>query len=701
MNDDARSCRIGVDVGGTFTDLVLLDDSGEPKLLKVSSTPERPERAVIDGVRAIAEQADVPLSEISEVLHGTTVGSNTMLQRVGSRTGLITTLGFRDVLEIGRLRTPDMFDLTWDKPEPLVPRRWRREVRERTDANGIILHHVDAEEVTLVAREMVDQGVQAIAICFINAHKNQANEQTAMRALKDALPDIPVYPSVDILPEEREYERTSTVSVNAYIGPTFGGYLSRLAEELTKIGVNAPLMVSNSNGGLSSATMAREKPVFFVSSGRSAGVVGASRLAEATGTRDLIVFDMGGTTASASLIAEGEMLRTNEYEFRAGISTPSRFIKAGGYLMRVPTIDVAEVGSGAGSIARVDKGGLLEVGPVSAGALPGPVCYAQGGTEPTVTDANVVLGYLPNTLAGGEIELDTDAARASIQARIAQPLGISVEAAAQGIRDVANTNIVGAIRAVTIQRGMDPRDFSLMAFGGSGPVHACDLARTINIARVVIPRAPGVFTAMGMLAGTVEHYFLRAVGGPLSDIEALPLRRFASEMRDEGRGLLAGEGYGPDETDFSFAVDLRFEGQESHLTIAIDDPGEAMDPARILGNFQDAYAKSYGYTPRDMVEVVNLRLTASGLSGNRLDFAALAMPAGSDGVARESSRKVFFGGETGAIETRVLDRDLVTDQVTGPVILNSRDTTIVVPPAVTADVDECGNLICDLSAVLT
>ncbi|MBT5266720.1 MAG: hydantoinase/oxoprolinase family protein [Rhodospirillaceae bacterium] len=707
MDDNQTNCRIGVDVGGTFTDLVLISGGVSPHFLKISSTPEKPEIAVIEGVRAIVNQVGMSLSDVSEILHGTTVGSNTMLQRVGADTGLITTQGFRDVLEIGRLRTPEMFDLTWDKPAPLIPRRWRQEVAERIDASGQVLQQIDPEEVIAVGEHLVAQGVQSIAICFINAHKNGANELLAVDALKRAFPKLPVYPSVHILPEEQEYERTSTVSVNAYIGPLFGGYLSRLAEGLSDIGVAAPLLVSNSNGGLSAARMAQEKPVFFVSSGRSAGVVGASRLAGSVGIKDLIVFDMGGTTASASLIAEGEVLRTNEYEFRAGISTPSRFIKAGGYLMRVPSVDVAEVGSGAGSIAQVDAGGLLEVGPISAGALPGPACYGKGGTRPTVTDANVVLGYLPTSLAGGAVQLDVDAARECIEAQIAKPLGLGVEAAAQGIRDVVNANIVGAMRAVTVQRGMDPRDFSLMAFGGSGPVHACDLARTMSINKVIFPRAPGVFTAMGMLAGNVEHYFLRALGGYLTDLDRLPIREHAAALRNEGLSALAGEGYAPQAARLSFGIDLRFDGQESHITVPLDDPERPIDQARLLADFEQAYSKTYGYTPQDAVELVNIRLTAYGVNPNVLDFGDLRMPSIEKDTAkpvnagsREETRMVYFGEGRGLVETPVLDRDHFTEPARGPFILNSPDTTIVIPPNVGVDLDDCGNLVCDLTSIL-
>ena len=434
----SERARIGVDIGGTFTDLVLLNSEGKTYFQKVASTPPAPEQAVLTGIGLVLEQAGLDPSQVSEVLHGTTVGSNTLLQKVGAKCGLITTKGFRDVLEIGRVRTPDMFNLTWDKPTPLVARRNRLEVDERATAQGEVLRPVSEAEMQAAIDHFRAEGVESVAICFLNSYLNGDNERTALEMFQRLCPEISVTASVEVLPEMREYERTSTTAVNAYVLPILKSYLIRLEQGIKSLGIDAPLLVSNSNGGLSGARTAQEKPVFFISSGRSAGVVGASRLGQSVDEDNLIVFDMGGTTASASLIAEGQLTRTNEYEFRAGISTPSRFIKAGGYMMRVPTVDVAEVGNGAGSIAWLDDGGLLNVGPVSAGAEPGPVCYGIGGDKPTMTDANVALGYLPTELAGGTMRLDAEAARASIRRDLADPLNIPVEEAAYGIREIAN-----------------------------------------------------------------------------------------------------------------------------------------------------------------------------------------------------------------------------------------------------------------------
>ncbi|MFO1142891.1 MAG: hydantoinase/oxoprolinase family protein [Amaricoccus sp.] len=687
-----RRARIAVDVGGTFTDLVLLDDAGRVSFAKVPSTPSASEEAVLTGVKLVLGRAGLGVEAVREVLHGTTVGSNTLLQKAGAKTGLVTTKGFRDVLEIGRVRTPTMFDLTWTKPAPLIARRFRREVDERVSASGEVLKPVDIEEVIAIGRDFQAEGIESVAICFLNSYRNPENERTALEAFTASFPDIPVTASVSVLPEIREYERTSTTAVNAYVLPALRRYLVGLEEGLRGIGVDAPLMVANSNGGLSAAATAQEKPVFFISSGRSAGVVGGGRLAASIGERDLVVFDMGGTTASASLIHEGRFARTGEYEFRAGISTPSRFIKAGGYLMRVPTIDVAEVGSGAGSIAWLDPGKLLNVGPVSAGAWPGPACYGLGGDGPTVTDANVALGFLPPLLAGGTLALDVDAARRAIARAIAEPLGLSVEDAAVGIREIVNFNMARAIRAVTVERGVDPRDFALLAIGGSGPVHACDLARALGIRRALFPRAPGVFTAMGMLAGNVERYFLRALPGLLATVGGEAVAASVRDLRAEAVAALGAEGYPPDRVACEFELDLRYRGQDSELQVALA-AGAPFDAAGLREAFLTAYRATYGYASNDEVEVVNLRLRARGLSDRNLDFTALEPERPAAGETDLGTRPVHFSRVSGWVETPIAERAALAGTRRGPIILQSPDTTIVVPPGATAALDAAGNVV--------
>ncbi len=687
-----RQARIGVDIGGTFTDLVLLDSDGQVFITKVSSTPAAPEEAVLTGIAKILEQAGLTVSDVTEVLHGTTVGSNTLLQKVGAKTGLITTKGFRDVLEIGRVRTPTMFDLTWSKGEPLVERRYRTEVNERTNAKGEVLVALDPAEIIEIGKYFQAEGIESVAICFLNSYLNPANEQLALDTFAAHFPDIWVTASVSVLPEIKEYERTSTTAVNAYVLPSLRHYLTRLEGGLRDMGLSAPLLVSNSNGGLSGAKVAQDRPVFFISSGRSAGVVGGARLAASVGEPDLVVFDMGGTTASASLVHKGEVTRTSEYEFRSGISTPSRFIKADGYLMRVPTIDVAEVGSGAGSVAWLDPGKLLNAGPQSAGAFPGPACYGQGGDKPTVTDSNVALGFLPSKLAGGTMTLDVQKSRDALERDIATPLGLTIEEAALGVREIVNVNMARAIRAVTVERGVDPRDFTLLAIGGSGPVHACDLAQALGIRRVLFPRAPGVFTAMGMLAGNVERYFLRPLPGLLETTSAQTVADTMADLRAEAIKGLAEEGYAEDAIGFVYEFDLRYRGQDSELQVEISDAAD-FDPAAIREKFLSVYAATYGYASQDAIEVVNLRLRAMGLSGQNLDFKALKSGQLAAAGAGQETRKIHFSRESGWVETPVVERAALQTAMSGPVVLQSPDTTIIVPPHATAAPDAAGNIL--------
>ncbi len=679
------SARLAVDIGGTFTDIVLALDDGRLLLEKIRSTTHEPERAVVEGTARVLEAAGIGGGAVGEVLHGTTVASNTILQRDGARTGLITTRGFRDVLEIGRVRTPELYDIMWDKPEPLVRRRHRLEVAERIMADGSVLELLDEAGVTEAADRLVAEGIEALAVCFINSHRNPAHERRAVELVAARHPGLALSASVDILPQVKEYERTSTTVVNAYVLPVMRRYLDRLAEGLAGLGVTCPLLITSSAGGAASFREAARRPVFFIGSGPAAGVVGAVRAAAASGIADAIAFDMGGTTAKAALIEAGEVVRTQEYEFRDGISTPSRFIKAGGYLLKVPAIDIAEVGAGAGSIAHVDEAGLLHVGPRSAGGEPGPAAYDQGGTEPTVADANIVLGFLdPNGLVGGGLALRPDLARAAIETRVAGPLGLAVEAAAKGIRALANANMVRAIRAVTVERGVDPRDFTLVAFGGSGPVHACDLAEALGVTRVLVPPMPGVFTAVGMLAADVELPFVDAFTGPLDSIAGEAAQVRLAALAEEATSALAAEGFTGDAALVEPAIDLRYEGQDSELTLALD-----ADPATLEARFRAEYDRLFAYASDEPLEIVNLRVTARGRRTARSDPRAgdaprAAMPAGERLVAFDPAAPVV---------TPVIDRSTLPVAFGGPLIIASYDSTIVVPPGWQGAVDAAGSIL--------
>lgn len=695
----AGGARVGIDIGGTFTDIVVEREDGTLLVNKTPSTPDDPGAAVVHGLAQVLRAAEIDPAGVVEIVHGTTVASNAILQKRGARTGLLTTRGFRDVLEIGRIRTPELFDLTWDKPVPLVERRWRLEVDERMSASGAVVRPLDPASVTVAADRLAAEGVEAVAICLVNSYANPAHERQVERLVRERHPGLHVAASWRVLPEIKEYERTSTTVVNAYLLPIMQRYLANLAAGLARIGIRAPLLVVASNGGVVGAAAAGDRPVFAVGSGPAAGVVGAARLGEAIGVSSLIAFDMGGTTAKASLVEDGRLSLTSEYEFREGISTPSRFIKAGGYMLKVPAIDVAEVGAGAGSVAWIDAGGLLRVGPESAGAFPGPACYALGGERPTVTDANVALGFLnPAYLAGGELRLDPGRAHDAIRRHVAEPLGLSVADAAHGIRQVANANMARAIRSVTIERGRDPRDFTLVAFGGSGPVHAVDLARALDVRRVLVPVSPGVFTAVGMLASDLQHHFVRAHPAGLGTLALEPASAALAEMAHEARGVLAAEGYGEEATTLAFAVDLRYFGQDSELTIPL--PGGAFTPAT-AGELREAFAReytaTYGYASDEDLELVNLRLVATGARPGRLDFRAIQVAP--SGAAAAGHRPVVFARGQAAMDTPVYAREAIgAAAIAGPAIVESYDSTVVVPPGCDARADACGNLVLSLGA---
>jgi N-methylhydantoinase A len=691
--------HVGVDIGGTFTDLVLRLPDGTVRVSKVSSTPDDPGLAVVTGLAALLRTAGVEPREVTEIVHGTTVASNTILQKTGAVTGLITTRGFRDVLEIGRVRTPDLYDLTWEKPAPLVPRRRRLEVDERVAADGAVVRPLDEAGVIRAAERLAAAGAQVIAICFINSHANPAHEQTAERLVRQAIPGVDVSASWAVLPEMKEYERTSTTVVNGYLLPVMRRYLADLSAGLAHSGVRAPVLVVASDGGVVGARQAGERPVFVVGSGPAAGVTGAARLGATLGQPNSIAFDMGGTTAKASLIEAGQPTLTTEYEFREGISTSSRFIKAGGYMLKAPAIDIAEVGTGAGSIAWIDTGGLLRVGPRSAGARPGPACYGTGGNEPTITDANVVLGYLdPEQLAGGELKLQATLAREAIERHVAAPLRLSVEDAARGIRDVANASMARAIRAVTIERGRDPRDFTLVAFGGSGPAHACDVAAALDVRRVLVPVAPGVFTAVGMLTSDVTHHFVRAVGGAPADSRTLDRARTALEaLAAEALATLESGGHRRGRVEIAARADLRYAGQASELVIPI--PGGRLDAERLgelRAAFDREYAATYGYSSDEPLELVNVRVAATGRREQRLDFRNVRIVGTRDTVARR--RAVHWTRGAPAIATPVLGRGAIgRDPTPGPIVVEEYDSTVVVPPTATVYRDGFDNLVLTLA----
>ncbi|MFQ5829131.1 MAG: hydantoinase/oxoprolinase family protein [Candidatus Methylomirabilia bacterium] len=690
--------RVGIDIGGTFTDLVFLAEDGQVIRGKVLSTPEDYSRGIAAGLRTLFAEKGLRGSAIAEVIHGTTIATNAILERKGATTGLITTAGFRDVLEIRRLRMPNLYDLFWEKPEPLVPRHRRLEVEERVDHRGEVVHLLDPEQARGVIDRLLSHGVDAIAVCLLNAYANPVHEERLGAMLREHAPGVPVCLSSEILPEIREYERTSTTVVNAYIMPVVSRYLTSLTSALGELEISVPLLVMQSNGGAMRARAAAKRPIHIIESGPAAGVVGALELARKIGIPDVITFDMGGTTAKTSMIEGDGVTRVSEYEVGAEINPAGRLLKGGGHHVRVPAIDIVEVGAGGGSLVWLDKGGSLRVGPESAGADPGPVCYDQGGKHPTVTDANVVLGLInPRFLVGGALALNADKARAAIRETIANPLGLSVEEAAHGTHLVANAAMARAVRTVSTARGRDPRQFALMAYGGNGPVHAATLARSLEIPRVIVPPIPGLFSALGLLCPDVEHHYVRTRKRRLEAADPDEIHGLFRALEEEGGAELAAEGYGPEAIRFARLVDLRYVGENSELTIPVPEGGGSPAwRAVLVERFSYEHERTYGYrSEEEPVELLNLRLIARGVPATPRAPHHLRIDAdGAHPPYRAAGRRVFFGPDHGWIETPMRRRgELAGAETTGPLIVEEYDSTTVVPPGCQVWLDGWGNLI--------
>jgi len=540
----AKSFRAGVDIGGTFTDIVLLGDGGERYTKKVSSTVDDYARAIVDGFSELL--TEIGGERIVELLHGTTVASNAILEHKGAKTGLITTRGFRDALEIRNLRMPRLYDMSWTKPPPLVERRLRVEVDERVNAQGQIDIPLDESSVERAAQFLLSEGVEAIAVCLLHSYLNPSHEERVKDIVARWAPATTLCISAEVLPLINEYERTSTTVINAYVRPVVERYLNRLIGEAARIGIDVPLLLMQSNGGLATAKAAAVAPMHIIESGPAAGVVGVQALMQRIGVKNAISFDMGGTTAKASLIENGEVTRAAEYQVGAGIVLGSRLLSGAGYTLKVPAIDLAEIGAGGGSILWIDAGGALQVGPHSAGASPGPVAYDQGGGEPTVTDANLALGYLnPGHLVGGAVTLNAEKARAVLSEKVAKPLGMSLEAAAHGAHLIAASNMIRAIKAVSSERGRDPRDYALVAFGGNGPIFAAGMAEATGISRVLIPPSAGVFSSFGLLYAEVEYYFTRTRKRLLRGVTPAELQAVLDGLEAEARSRLGEDGFSP------------------------------------------------------------------------------------------------------------------------------------------------------------
>ena len=709
-----NTMRIGADVGGTFTDVVLIDASGNLWTHKVPSTPPNFEQAVLNAIEHLLRTTNAtplrrgerqgapsppPLSggsetTVSEVAHGTTVATNAVLEKRGAKTALITTKGFRDVLELRRIRAPQMYDLFFEKPQTLVERYLRFEITERISASGEVLIPLAESELWHLKEELEKEEVESIAVCTLHAYAFPQHENAIGDFLRSHLPDIPVSLSSEVLPERKEYERTATTVVNAYVRPVMERYLNSMRSGLQTMGIEAPLLMMQSAGGLTPEADAARLPVFVLESGPAAGVLAAGFMAQRLGTDNLITLDMGGTTAKASMIENGAVAYSPEYEVGASVSAGNRLVGGGGELIRAPSIDIAEVGSGGGSIAYLDGAGGLRVGPRSAGAVPGPACYQRGGTKPTVTDANVVLGYIrPGELADGEVSIDIEAARRTIYDHIAVPLGMDLLQAAEGIHRIANARTMRALRAVSTERGRDPREFVLMAFGGSGPIHAAGLANELLIRQIIVPPLPGLFSTLGLLFSGVEHHDVRSCLLSGETLNARTLEQIKMEMQRNILAQFETEGYPANQVTLSCSVDIRFKGQASEIRIAVTDEGFTETTVQTLHTtFETEHERLYGHKsdPDNPVEVVAVRLIGqAGIRGQQ-DVLNPAERLGE----RALSREAYFGASWGTIDTPVISRHgLKGEGTTGPLLIDEYDSTIVVPPDYRGYLDNEGNIL--------
>lgn len=685
--------RVAVDIGGTFTDVACLSPTGELVTRKVPSTPDDYARAVLDGLTAAAAAMGLKGGDFSEVLHASTVATNAVLEGKGAVTALITTAGFRDVLELRRIRVPRLYEPLYVKPPPLAPRRLRFEVTERMGPRGEVIMPLDVEAVTRLASEIARSAVEAVALCFLHSYANPSHEAQAAEILRRLLPDRFISVSSEILPEIREYERTSTTVINAYIGPPVARYLRSLQARLSQAGVVGRLLMMQSSGGVIDVERVIAKPAHVVESGPAAGVIGAAQLASAAGYRDLITFDMGGTTAKASLVEDGKVVSADDYEVGGGISLSSRLAKGGGYALKLPVIDVSEVGAGGGSIVWIDPAGALKVGPKSAGAAPGPACYDAGGSAPTVTDANVVLGYLnPVALAGGAVPINTEKAHAALREHIAVPLGCDVLDAAYGVHRLANSNMMRAVKAVSIYRGRDPREFVLFAFGGNGGVHAAALARELDMRTVVVPLAAGVFSAVGLLYADFEAARSAAFLKPVLSTDPAELEAVFTQMEAE---VLA-ELDGAEPAVLTWKADLRYGGQAFELPIELARGliGQAELQA-LCARFEREHVRTYGHALGSAVHFVTLRAIGSVAPavGKRLKLSAATS-------VQPTSRQVYFGPHGGLVETPVIDRaSLSVEPRRGPLVIEEAEGATVVPPDALAALDGFGNIVMTLGAV--
>jgi N-methylhydantoinase A len=690
-----RPVRVGVDIGGTFTDVLLFDAEQRRFVIdKVLTTPDEPSRAVGDGVAAVLNAGDRKGADVERVIHGTTLVTNALIERRGSPTALITTRGFRDAVQMGREHRYDLYDIFLEMPEPLVRRRWRLELDERTAADGTVLKSVDTEELAGLLDEIRSAGIDAVGVALLHSYRNPENEQRAGEIIAELAPELTVSLSSSVAPEIREYERVSTTLANVYVRPLIDRYLANLGDVLCQQGIDAELLIMLSSGGICTVETAQSFPIRLVESGPAAGALAASRYGRDLGIADLLSFDMGGTTAKACLIDNGEPTISTEFE----VSRVYRFKKGSGLPVKVPVIEMIEIGAGGGSIASIDNLGLLKVGPQSAGSDPGPVCYGRGGDRPTVTDADLLLGYLdPDFFLGGSMSLDLERTRGAINEYVAGPLGIDVIDAAWGIHNVVNENMANAARVHAVEQGKDPRAYPVFAFGGAGPVHAWGVGQILNAPEVIVPIGAGVLSTVGFLSAPLAFDFVRSLNGLLDDLDWDELQRLFLEMEEEGRTVLTDAGVPEQDMTFTRLAELRYAGQGHEITVDLGPnlPSEATCDD-IVARFDAEYRRLFQRSaPGNPIEAVNWRLLVSGPAPSLpLDLLTVVEPAKSLGEAKKGSRRIYLPGERQFVEVSVYDRYRLAPgmKIDGPAIIEERESTAVVNGPAEIEIDQLRNL---------
>ena len=694
-SDIGKRIRVGVDVGGTFTDFVLVDEKRDLIFTgKRLTTPEDPGLAITDGLERLVSESGTSVPELDAVVHGTTLVANTIIERKGAKVGLITTKGFRDSLEMGREIRYDLYDLFFEKPEPLAPRFLRQPVDERIDAKGNVLRPLDENTLGAAAKKLVAEGVEAIAICFMHAYANDAHERQAKEILDAKYPDMPITTSTEVAPEIREYERANTACANAYVLPLMQRYLGDLSQKLSDQGLKQPLYLMQSGGGIASVTRGQAAPIHLIESGPAAGATAGAFYGRLTGTERVISFDMGGTTAKMCLIEEYEP--EHAHEFEAG--RVRRFKKGSGLPLKVPVIDLIEIGAGGGSLARVDNMGLLKGGPDSAGSEPGPVCYGLGGTQPAVTDADLLLGYLsPEYFLGGEMNLDLGLVKDAVEEKLANVTGLSVEEVAAGIHSIVNENMASATRMYIAEKGRDPRRYALVASGGAGPVHAYGMAKLLKISRVICPLGAGVLSALGFLVAAPGTDSVRSYVSRLENLDWDRLNRLFRDMEEEAMAQIVEAGADPATVTMRRRADMRYSGQGFEIDVPVPDgemDGSAADVMR--QSFLDKYQELFGRQIDDLpIEALTWRIYASGPTPNvELNFAGQQID---EEPSDKGERQVYFP-ETGYATCKIYNRYALKpgDSFRGPAVIEERESTAVAGPDTTVSIDKYLNLVIDI-----